>query len=182
MRDTIETNRLSLRPFAASDAAQVAELAGDWDVARMCARLPHPYREQDAQQWFATLPKARAEGVGFTFAITTAQDGVVGAIGLERRTPGDPLTLGYWLGKPHWGRGYATEAGATVLAHATEDLGATHYRSEHFVENTPSGAVLRKLGFAYTGDVRTMHCLARGAKVPARLMRRPPRLEASHDS
>jgi RimJ/RimL family protein N-acetyltransferase len=183
MRDTIETNRLSLRPFAASDAVQVATLAGDWDVARMCARIPHPYREDDARQWFATQPKARAEGRGFTFAIATAKDGVIGAIGLERTDEADPLTLGYWLGKPHWGRGYATEAGAAVLAYAAEDLGAGQFRSEHFVENEPSGAVLRKLGFAYTGDVRSTHCLARGAKVPARLMRRPSGSgEAGHDS
>jgi [ribosomal protein S5]-alanine N-acetyltransferase len=180
MRDTIETNRLTLRPFTASDAVQVATLAGDWDVARMCARLPHPYGEADAHAWLATIPEARAAGTGFQFAITTAHDGVIGAIGIERRREGEPPTLGYWLGKPFWGRGYATEAGAAVLAHATEDLGATQFRSEHFEENTPSGAVLQKLGFAYTGDVRSMHCLARGAKVPARLMRRPPRLEASH--
>lgn len=181
MRDTIETNRLTLRTFTASDAVQVATLCGDWDVARMCARLPHPYREDDAKQWFSLMPKARAEGAAFDFAITTAHDGLIGAIGLERRRDGHAPTLGYWLGKPYWGHGYATEAGAAVLAHATEDLGETDFRSEHFVENQPSGAVLAKLGFAYTGDVRSMHCLARGAKVPARLMTRPPRLEVRHD-
>jgi RimJ/RimL family protein N-acetyltransferase len=180
MRDTIETNRLTLRPFATSDAAVVATLAGDWDVARMCARIPHPYAESDAHQWFATQPKARAEGRSFAFAIANAHDGLVGAIGLDARD-GDPLTLGYWLGKPYWGRGYATEAGAAVLAHATEDLGAAPFRSEHFVENAASGAVLRKLGFAYTGDVRSMHCLARGETVEARLMHRPPTREGGDD-
>jgi [ribosomal protein S5]-alanine N-acetyltransferase len=181
MRDTIETNRLTLRPFLASDATQVATLVGDWDVARMCARIPHPYAADDARRWFESQPKARAEGVAFTFAVSNAQDGVVGAISLERRKDSDPLTLGYWLGKPHWGRGYATEAGAAVLAHATEDLGLADFRSEHFEDNEPSGAVLRKLGFAYTGDVRAMHCLARGAKVPARLMKRAPHLEGGYD-
>lgn len=182
MRDTIETNRLTLRPFTANDAVPVATLVGDWDVARMCARIPHPYGEDDARRWLATLPKARVDGESYTFAIATAHDGVVGAISLERRNDGDPLTLGYWLGKPYWGRGFATEAGAAVLAHATEDLGVDTYRSEHFVENEASGAVLQKLGFAYTGDVRAMHCLARGAKLPARLMKRPKRRETRHDS
>lgn len=181
MRDTIETNRLTLRPFLATDATQVATLAGDWDVARMCARIPHPYDQDDARRWFETLPKARAEGQGYTFALSNPQDGVIGAMSLERRKEGDPLTLGYWLGKPYWGRGLATEAGAAVLAHAVEDLGATQFRSEHFAENEASGNVLQKLGFAYTGDVRAMHCMARGAKLPARLMARPSRSSAGRN-
>jgi RimJ/RimL family protein N-acetyltransferase len=182
MRDTIETNRLTLRTFTANDAATVAQLAGEWDVARMCARLPHPYAEDDAKQWFATHDKGRAEGTAFPFAITNARDGVIGAISLERRDAEDVPTLGYWLGKPFWGRGYATEAGAALLAHAAEDIGAREFRSEHFEENAPSGAVLQKLGFRYTGDIRAMHCLARGAKVPARLMKRTPEREAANDS
>lgn len=186
MRDTIETNRLTLRPFTAADAAQVATLAGEWDVARMCARIPHPYGEDEARHWFETLPKARADGQGYTFALSNPQDGVIGAMSLERRRENDPLTLGYWLGKPYWGRGLATEAGAAVLAHAVEDLGAAEFRSEHFAENEASGNVLQKLGFSYTGDVRAMHCMARGAKLPARLMARPSRnptgWEASNDS
>ncbi|MBL8559176.1 MAG: GNAT family N-acetyltransferase [Hyphomonadaceae bacterium] len=182
MRDTIETNRLTLRPFTASDAATVTRLVGDWDVARMCARIPHPYREDDAKQWLATLPKARAEGASFTFAVTSAKDGVIGAIGLTRRDADETFEIGYWLGKPYWGQGYATEAGATVLAYAVEDLGEKRFQAQHFEENAPSGAVLQKLGFRYTGDVRAMHCLARGAKVPARLMKRTPEREAANDS
>lgn len=173
MRDTIETNRLTLRPFGANDAAQVATLAGDWDVARMCARIPYPYGENDAHAWFASQTAARAKGASYTFAISTARDGVIGAIGLDAKDE-EPLTLGYWLGKPFWSQGYATEAGAAVLAHAVEDLGVDRFRSEHFVENDKSGRVLEKLGFAYTGEVREMACLARSERVPARLMLRPP--------
>lgn len=172
MRDTIETPRLTLRPFGAGDAAPVAELVGDWDVARMLARVPHPYSIEDAQAWFATQPETRASGRDFPFAITTAHDGVIGCVGIHKPPGEEGFTLGYWLGRLHWGRGYATEAGAALLAHATEDLGLTHFHSEHFVGNDVSGRVLQKLGFAYTGEVRSMHCLARGADVEARQMAR----------
>ena len=182
MSKPIKTRRLVLRELKDSDAPELARLAGDWDVARMCARIPHPYGEDDAKQWFATHDKGRAEATAFPFAIANAHDGVIGAISLERRDAEDVPTLGYWLGKPFWGRGYATEAGAALLAHAAEDIGAREFRSEHFEENAPSGAVLQKLGFRYTGDVRAMHCLARGAKVPARLMKRTPEREAANDS
>jgi len=182
MRDTIETNRLTLRPFMASDAATVATLVGDWDVARMCARIPHPYGEDDAKQWFASQPKARAEGAAFTFAVAGARDGVIGAMGLTRRGADEMFEIGYWLGKPFWNRGYATEAGAALLAHAVEDLNETRFHAQHFEENQASGVVLQKLGFAYTGDVRAMHCLARATKLPARLMKRTPLREAVHES
>lgn len=172
MRDTIETPRLTLRHFVASDAAPVTELVSDWDVARMLARVPHPYSVDDAQASFAAQPEARAKGAEYPFAITTAHDGVIGSIGIHRRGGDGEFTLGYWVGRPFWKRGYATEAGAALLAHATEDLGVTHFHSEHFVENETSGRVLRKLDFAYTGEVRSMHCLARGEDVEARQMAR----------
>lgn len=181
MRDTIETQRLTLRPFTANDVAPVVTLCGDWDVARMLARVPHPYKQADAVEWIETIPGRRDAGTDFVFAITSARDGVMGAIGIDLRDGDDTFTLGYWLGKPFWRHGYATEAGAAVLAHATEDLGVTRFRSEHFVGNETSGRVLTKLGFGYTGEMRQMHCLARGEHVPARLLERPKRLEGGYD-
>lgn len=172
MRDTIDTPRLQLRPFQAADAHRVASLVGDWDVASMLARVPHPYGADDALAWFSVLPAHRACGRSYTFAIASAADGVIGAMGLDLRENDDLYTLGYWLGRPYWGRGYATEAGAAILAYATEDLGKTDYHSEHFVENAASGRVLEKLSFVYTGEVRPTQCLARGEKLPAREMKR----------
>jgi RimJ/RimL family protein N-acetyltransferase len=176
MRETIHTARLTLRPFRGADAARVAELAGAWEVARMCARVPHPYAVADAEAWFATQPEARAAGRAFDYAVETAAEGLIGAVGVERRKAGEAPTLGYWIGQPYWGRGYATEAGAALLATAAHELGEADFRSEHFVDNLKSGIVLEKLGFAYTGEVRPMLSLARRTEVPARAMtRRSPR-------
>jgi RimJ/RimL family protein N-acetyltransferase len=138
----------------------------------MLARVPHPYAVEDAQKWFDTMPAARACGRGYTYAIAMAHDGVIGAMGLEKRSDDDVYTLGYWFGKPSWGYGFATEAGTALLAYATEDTGETEFRSEHFVENEASGRVLQKLSFTYTGEVRDMTCLARGQDMPARGMER----------
>jgi RimJ/RimL family protein N-acetyltransferase len=177
MRTTIDTNRLTLRPFLATDAQRVAMLVGDWDVCSMLARVPHPYAAADAEAWFATHAEAHAAGQNFTFAITTPSDGVIGCIGFELNGEGiedGALVLGYWLGKPYWGRGYATEAGAAVLAYAERDTGIASFRSGHFAENPASGVVLEKLDFAYTGEVKPQHCLARGVDLPSRKMVRPP--------
>jgi [ribosomal protein S5]-alanine N-acetyltransferase len=177
MRTQIDANRLSLRQFQTADAARVAELVGDWDVCSMLARVPFPYAEADAAAWFATHTAAHAAGEGFTYAIATPSNGVIGAIGLELNGEGiedGALVLGYWLGKPFWGRGYATEAGAAVLAYAEADTGMKSFRSGHFAENPASGVVLEKLGFAYTGEVKPQLCLARGIDLPSRKMARAP--------
>lgn len=180
MRSTIDTPRLSLRAFRDADASRVTELVGAWDVARMLARVPHPYKDDNAKGWIATHDEARANARGWHFAIATTSDGVIGAMSLERRDDDEPLTLGYWLGEPYWGLGYATEAGAALLAYASDDLGETTFRSEHFIDNDASGRVLRKLDFAYTGEVRRMQCVARGEKVQARMMRRPGEAGGDH--
>lgn len=163
----IETRRLLLRPPGAEDAPAIAALAGNYAVARMVSRLPHPYAVEDATAFFATLPDARAADTDHVFVITEASAGPVGMIGLHRRD--GVLELGYWLGEPFWGQGFATEAGRAVLSWA-EGRGERAFTSRHYVENAASGRVLRKLGFRYTGMETREHCLARGDDVPTLLM------------
>jgi RimJ/RimL family protein N-acetyltransferase len=177
MRTQIDANRLSLRQFQTADATRVAALVGDWDVCSMLARVPFPYAAADAEAWFATHAAVHAAGEAFTYAIATPNDGVIGAIGLELNGEGiadGAFVLGYWLGKPYWGRGYATEAGAAVLAHAEADTGVKRFRSGHFAENPASGKVLEKLDFVYTGEVKPQLCLARGVELESRKMARAP--------
>ena len=78
--------------------------------------------------------------------------------------------MGYWYGRPHWGRGYATEALRGVLAHAGPVWGMRALLSGHFVDNDASGRVLEKAGFLYTGDRRPRISLARGVEVETRMM------------
>ena len=55
MRLEIETARLRLRPFEVGDAERVAELAGDYEVAKMCSRIPYPYSASEAAKAFSLL-------------------------------------------------------------------------------------------------------------------------------
>jgi RimJ/RimL family protein N-acetyltransferase len=77
--------------------------------------------------------------------------------------------LGYWLAEERWGRGYATEAGAAVLAHHFADAEAGDVVSGYFVANDKSGHVLNKLGFRPTEE-RRRFCLARGYEVDSQAM------------
>lgn len=151
----LHTERLRLRAFTAGDAADVRRLAGAFEIAGTTQNVPHPYPEGAAEQWIAGLSPAWASGAGITWAIAARDAGeLVGAIGL-RLTPEHAMAeLGYWIGVPHWGRGYATEAGATVLDFGFGTLGLNRIQARHLVRNPASGRVMAKLGMRYEGRLR----------------------------
>jgi len=185
MRETITTDRLTLRQFTLADAPTMCALVGDYDVAKMLSGCPHPYTREDADNWLSMRRAKWAEGSSFPFAITTKADGLIGRIGVQVTTSDEwkalgAFQLGYWLGKPYWGLGYATEAGRAVLTAFDADLRPQPLVSGHFTENPQSGHVLEKLGFHYVGQPSPLFCVARGLEVPQKSMLRPtPNLQTT---
>ncbi len=147
-RPEIVTERLTMRAPRESDIAGLVELADNYHVAQMLARMPHPYGEAEAR---AFLAMARLQRSGAVYALTLKQTGAfVGCAGLNATDRG--LELGYWIGEPHWQRGYATEA-----AHALVDLAfsGTNIQVLHAscrVINPASRRVIHKCGFQYAGQ------------------------------
>jgi RimJ/RimL family protein N-acetyltransferase len=150
----LETPRLRLRPFTASDVPEIARLAGRAEIAATTLFVPHPYAESDAEAWLATHGPSAADGTGFTFAITTRDDRLVGAVALHPVPRHRRAELGYWIGVEHWGQGYATEAAAAVLGFGFETLGLNRIEAHAFPENPASARVLEKLGFRLEGLLR----------------------------
>jgi RimJ/RimL family protein N-acetyltransferase len=155
---TIKTERLLLRPFRRSDAEEFAQLAGDWSVASMTSDIPFPF---DGTQALAWLRPAKGE---VRFAIEH-EARMIGGAGFYRR-PSGVAELGFWLGKPWWGRGFATEAGRAVLIHGARDRRLPGFSSAHFIDNPASGRVLAKLGFTPVERI-SIACAARGCHVDA---------------
>ena len=144
------TSRLGLRPFRLSDAAVVQRLAGDFDVAKMLDVVPFPYPDGEAARWIATHDERRAQNADYPFAIE--RDGeVVGCVGLNRESDG-LLHLGYWIGVPYWGKGFATEAARAALEFAFDELTEPEVKSGHYADNHASGRVMTKLGFRYAKE------------------------------
>jgi RimJ/RimL family protein N-acetyltransferase len=167
-RTEIRTDRLILRPPVSGDVAAISRLAGDYGVASMTTRMPHPYAEADARQ-FVTLVGRQDPERERTFVIELQGEGPIGCLGFHRMA-GAPPEFGYWLGRPHWGRGYATEAAGEALLWAARDWGRKAISSGHFADNAPSANVLVKSGFLYTGEVQMRHSRARGEVAPTRMM------------
>lgn len=161
MGPQIETGRLKLRLPEMDDAARLCELAGDYDVARMTGSIPHPYPQLAAEMW-VLINRARWTPQGNQSLVVTDSEGaLVGSGGVFRRRPEADWELGYWIGRPWWGRGYATEIGRALIDFSCATLGATRLVAGHYHDNPASGRVLEKLGFRYTGKTENLFCTAR---------------------
>lgn len=152
---TIETARLRLRPFRLDDAQDVQSLAGERDIADTTLNIPHPYEDGVAEEWIAGLESGHKDGKAATFAIVSRDDGsLIGAIGLKIDRDHDKAELGYWVGKPFWNRGYATEAAGAVLAFGFDELRLNRIRAAHLTRNPSSGRVMEKAGMLFEGTAR----------------------------
>lgn len=160
----LETERLRLRPVDPGDARRIALLAGDWSIASMTARVPFPYTERDAAEWIGEL------GAGEVVAaiVRRADQGaeLIGLVGYTPSSDGRSAELGYWIGRPYWGQGFATEAAAAVVRHCFEQERFDGLTCCHFADNPASGRVIEKLGFVFTGDCAAW-CEARRREAPA---------------
>ncbi len=153
---TLRTRRLLLRSFVADDAPALQELAGAREVADTTISIPHPYSLVTARSWIAAQAHSFGNGLEVHFAVVEAESGsLVGCAGL-RDIDREHLQaeLGFWIGVPWWGRGYATEAAFAVLAHGFGDLRLNRIYAHHMVRNAPSGNVLRKIGMKQEGVLR----------------------------
>jgi RimJ/RimL family protein N-acetyltransferase len=168
MRPELATARIRLRPLAMADAPRLAELGDDFEVARMLTSCPHPYTLADAE---ALVRQGRdadpADEV--MFAIELPGEGPIGTIGFD---PDGVLAheVGYWIGRPYWGRGYVREALAASLRWVADAWGRRCVTARHFADNPASAAVLLRAGFLYTGRTEWRHCVSRGEAVLNRWM------------
>jgi RimJ/RimL family protein N-acetyltransferase len=140
----LETERLVLRAPRIEDAKAVAALANDRRIAENTLRIPHPYTYADATQWIATANTRPGET---TFLISRDAD-IVGVCGFNLREGSEP-EIGYWLGAPYWGNGYATEAVRALIDHAFAAHGHTALQAGARVSNPASRHVLEKCGFQW---------------------------------
>ena len=162
------TPRLLLRPGFPEDAPALATAIADREIVMNLATVPWPYRVRDAEAFLAS-PKDPILPSLLIFERTAAAPQLVGSCGLGRR-PSGAVEIGYWIARPFWDRGYATEA-CTALIDIARTLGLKGLEGSHFLDNPASSRVLEKLGFEPTGLAAPRMSCARGAEVPARLMR-----------
>lgn len=165
-----ETQRLVLRPPAVSDLERCAELLGDYEVAKMLARVPHPYDLAKGREFLRRSAANWAHwpaGDDVVFFITRDND-LIGGVSFKalHETP----EIGYWLGRAEWGKGYMSEAVSAALTWFFKNTDHEIVLGTAMEENTRSLNILANCGFEIVGRSASMS-LARGGYVPDVVMK-----------
>jgi RimJ/RimL family protein N-acetyltransferase len=160
------TGRLLLRPGWREDAPALHAAIADEGIVRNLAQAPWPYTMADAR---AFLDRARPFDAPacLVFLRTAGAPRLVGGVGLAPLATG-AHELGYWIARPYWGRGIATEAARALIANARDTLRLKRLEAGHFLDNPASARVLAKLGFRPTGVTRARYSAGRRAEAPCR--------------
>ncbi len=147
---TLETERLVLRPWKATDAEDLYRYASDDLVGPPAGWPPHRSIEESASTIRGILSS------NGTYAVTLKESGeAIGSIGLSATDLGAPedLELGYWIAVPHWGNGYVGEASRALLAYAFDELECPVVWCGAYEENAKSRRAQQKLGFKFDRQV-----------------------------
>lgn len=136
-------------------------------MARWLATMPHPYTEADGREWIARVQHDHATGRPRRFAIALKEtDRLIGGVGLDGSTgdESEEPALGYWLGEPHWGNGYAREAVAAVIDYGLPTLGMATIRAYTDPSNLASQKVLLRCGLKQVGEIGMNRPTRNGAR------------------
>lgn len=146
----LNTERLMLRKWTESDAESLFEYAKDSEVGPIAGWPPHKNKDEslsviknvfNGAECYAICEKGNNEAIG---AIELKLNGST-----DMTNRDDECELGYWLGKPFWGKGYMSEAAREIIRHAFEELGMTTIWCGYYEGNYKSKRVQEKLGFIY---------------------------------
>jgi len=145
---------VKMRPFVPSDVAPVFELAGAREIAENTF-VPHPYSREAAQEFVDRVREQWSTDEAYVFAITDrATDTFVGCMGIHPEDKHNSATVGYWIGKPYWGRGMATAALRLLIRFGFEQLDLNRIEAGHLVQNLASGRVMQKADMRCEGRRR----------------------------
>ncbi len=137
-------------PVRPAFAPAAQRLASDPAIGAT-SNVPSPYPRDGARSWIADSLAKWKTGEEFTFAVL-ASGCFVGACGLRGvDRDRNRAEMGYWIGRPFWGRGYATAAGRRLLEFAFRRARLAFVTSSCLERNPASARVLEKLGFRFTG-------------------------------
>ncbi|MEK6926113.1 MAG: GNAT family protein [Nanoarchaeota archaeon] len=163
----IETKRLILRPPKLSDWKDIVEGAGDVQVSKMTAAIPHPYSKKDADWWINDVLKKwkKKKKDNYTFMIELKeQNKLIGATDIHKIDfINKKANTGSWINRRYWRRGYILEAKIPVIDFIFNKLKLRRIETQAFVENKASNSMSKKLGFKFEGTKRkSIVCKATG--------------------
>ena len=160
---SLESERLLLRQLLPEDADDFFACQSDPEVFRYSGRSELTSLEA-ARDWLNILLKRHQEQTLLSWAIVRKEDQhFIGRFQLEHLSAENRRTgVGYLLGKPYWGNGYATEALCAVIACLFEQTTVNRIETFAWAENSASSRVMEKAGMHFEGLARQRR-FAKGA-------------------
>ena len=156
---TLETDRLVLRPPLPEDAEALAPMYADPEVMRYLGNGRTLTREETERSVQRMIEAWAADGFGLFTTVRRQDETIIGRVGIivwdpttwelvraDHEGPKE-LEVGYTIGKPFWGQGYATEAAGAARDFALGQLGAKRLIAVIIDGNDASENVARKQGF-----------------------------------
>lgn len=148
---TRETEICRIRPLDTRDIRPIMQLAGAPEIAANTF-VPNPYPPDAASEFVALCQERWRLDEAYTFAvIQKPSEEFVGAIGIHVDSEHNSAFVGYWIGKPFWGRGLATTGLGLIIQFGFERLQLNRIEAGHFPENPASGRVMQKANMRYEG-------------------------------
>ncbi|PWW25565.1 RimJ/RimL family protein N-acetyltransferase [Cytobacillus oceanisediminis] len=162
---TLEANHIILRRLTLDDAEKVEEYASDYDVAKTTLNIPHPYPKGAAKEFITSILEAEKNGKIAIFAITLKENNsLIGLINISGPNVNRRAEIGYWIGKPFWGKGYGTEAAKAVIKYGFEEMNHNRIYALAFTDNPGSWRIMEKAGMKHEGVFR-QHAVRDGKPV-----------------
>jgi ribosomal-protein-alanine N-acetyltransferase len=154
----LKTKRLILRPPKKSDWKDLVEGVGEYDVAKMLSKIPHPYNKKDAVDYLKKAVKRSKQKIenDYTFFIELkSEKKIIGAIGIHDIDSFSGVgRTGSWINKKYWRNGFMTEAKIAVNDFAFNKLKLRRLDSDVYADNEASNATQRKMGYKLEGVQR----------------------------
>lgn len=147
------TPPLRIRPLGYKDEARVQELASAAEIASTTLSFPHPYPPGAARAWIEKKLDTFQKGDEMALAIEF-EGHYIGSVGFFLNRRDDAGELGYWVGKPWWGRGFASQAALAMIRFGFQELGLNRIQAQVMARNPGSAKVLEKIGMKYEGLLR----------------------------
>ena len=157
----ITTKRLFLIPWHISDADELYELAKDSEIGPLCGWAPHKTLE-DSKQVLANVLSDKS-----CYAVKDMRTGhLIGSMSLDFEEIPDPkdsskqlhqAEIGYWIGRPYWGQGLASEGTQALVEYAFEEHSVDQVIIRYLERNKKSASVARKCGFTETDIIRDIN-------------------------
>jgi ribosomal-protein-alanine N-acetyltransferase len=150
--ETIETERLGLRPVTLEDVEDILTFATDVEWAHYLP-VPQPYTRRDAEEFVASqILLDREQTASWGIVLDGA---VIGGINLRMDSENHACELGYSVAREYWGQGFATEAARAVIDAAFESLpDLNKVRAMADLRNVASQRVMEKVGMTREGILR----------------------------